>query len=183
MKWMLRTWVFGITLVLGVSTAALVDFLTFEPSPVSLGVYEKLEEVPNAVINGTGVRVSYIGWKVQTSEPYSYSYLEFLVQNDSWEPLSYWGHNSNDMLVDLRNNGKEIELLGRCGTGMRSHILLPGASAVVRVPSFEFRSRPASNDLITAGFALRGPFEDRSTIYWSDPISLSEEFRMAVETR
>lgn len=183
MKWIIRTWIFGITLVLGVSAAAIVDLMTYEPSPVSIEEHEKLKENPDVVINGTGVRVSYVGWKVQTSEPYSYSYLEFLVQNDSWEPLSYWGHNSNDMLVDLRSNGKEIQLLGRCGTGMSSHILLPGASAIVRVPGFEFRSRPASNDQITAGFALRGPFEDRSTIYWSEPISLSEEFRMAIETR
>ena len=87
------------------------------------------------------------------------------------------------MLAELRSNGKEIELLGRCGTGMSSHILLPGASTVVRVPGFEFRSRPASNDRIAAGFSLRGPFEDRSTIYWSEPISLSEEFRMAIVAR
>jgi hypothetical protein len=183
MKWIIRTWVFGISLVLGVSAAALVDLLAFEPSPVSIEEYEKIKEMPNAVINGTGVRVTYMGWKVEASEPYSYSYLEFLVQNDSWEPLSYWGHNSNDMLTELRSNGKEIELMGRCGTGMGSHILLPGASAVVRVPGFEFRSRPAASDLITAGFSLRRPFEDRATIFWSQPILLSEEFRMAIETR
>jgi hypothetical protein len=183
MKWVLRTWVFGGTLVLGLCVAMFVDLITFEPSPVPVEEFASLRDRPDEPINGTGVRVTYVGWEPAKAESYSNPYLKFLVHNDSWEPLTYVGHGPDDMLAELRSNGREIDMMGRCGTGMRSHILLPGASVVVNVRSFEFSSRPGSNDLITAGFSLRRPFEERNNIYWSEPVALSEEFRIGIEIR
>ena len=180
MKWVLRTLVFGIALVVGIACAGLIDTVLYQDRSASVEEISTNGESPRGIVSSTGVRVTYEGWDPGTPE--MQAHLKFRIHNDTWEPLNYRAHTREGLFAQLTLNGKRVEMF-RCGTGMMEYYLMPGDSIVVNVSRYEFSPRPDADDVFTVGFYLRRPFATVSSIYRSDSMTLPEEFRIAIDAR
>ncbi len=173
MKWLIRVLVFALALLLGVVAAriALTSFMAVAENEV----YNF--DRPTAE---TGVRVDYIGMSKNDDGS---QWLQFEIQNGLFQPLSYRAHSSGGLFPNIKVRGEKIDGLGRCGTGLMPYFLLPTSSVVVSVAAYEFTKRPEKNDTIAVGFYLNKTLSGEPQIYWSEPMVLHEDFRLAIRER
>jgi hypothetical protein len=177
MKWLLRTIVFGLTLIGGYWAAIFIDLSAYQAQSISIDGVEDFRRA--ALIADTGVQVTYRGWERGTADfP---THLKVQVRNDSWQPYAYTAFNAGDLVPKISVNGQEVERILDCGTGLGTLYLMPGESAEIKVMVYEFTGRVRQDDTVTVGFYLRRPFDEQYRLYRSEPSGLPAEFLTAID--
>lgn len=191
--------VFAVALVSGVGSAAggayfstsdfMMDRRFWQPVRAARRYLVMLEiELSGPDTNETGiptdrgsVHVTYAGI-CSVSRDGGKVYLKFLIRNDTDQPLAYIGYSANHSFPLLKANGTLLPSAYICSRGTQEFTIPPGRSAEVLVESKEFLSHPQENADISAGFNLRSTPTTESTVHYSEPFTLPEEFWKSIGT-
>jgi hypothetical protein len=177
MKWLAQVSVFSITVAIGV-LAGYISWNGLLPDREITVV-----QCPGnyTLQKPAGVLVTYEGF-AKTDGEFS-QWMRFRIHNGLTQPLEYWAHSTGGLMANIRVNEDEIPGVFRCGTGLRMFYLAPGSSVDVNVSSAEFIERPEKDGMVSIGFNLNGSQDGEAKIYWSDPLVLPDDFRLAIRDR
>ncbi len=110
-------------------------------------------------------------------------YLKFLIHNRTEHPLAYVGYFASHSFPLLKANGNLLPSAFICPRGSREFTIPPGRWAEVLVDREEFLSRPPKDVLVSTGFHLRPVSATESSVHYSEPFQLPEEFRNSIDGR
>jgi hypothetical protein len=128
-----------------------------------------------------GIYVMYAG--IRTGPRRGDVYLRFLIHNGTDHPLGYVGYSANHSFPFLKANGKELPDTNYCWNGSQEYTIPPGRSTEVYVGREEFLIRPSKNARISTGFQLRLASTTGSSVHYSEPFLVPEEFRSSIDGR
>src|SRR5688572_14512496 len=102
MKWIARSFVFAVALMLGASTVSIVSTFNNDPPYPDIGVYDPSLTNSRSAVTPDGVRVMYAGLKRGKGEDPS---LKFIIYNGLDQPITYAGYGPMYPIVEIGING------------------------------------------------------------------------------
>ncbi len=175
MKWIARTLLFTLTLFIGLSAVWFWSSIVFHEfrvtPPISASVPDG-EVITHS--KDTGISIAFAGWEAGATDE-NEPYLNFLIHNGTFQPVSYAAHTPAYISPHLRvNDGEDIPQFS-CGTGIKWFFIMPGTSAMVRIHRSSFGNHLSQKNRFSIGFYLT-PGLGESKMYRSPQFELPQEF-------
>lgn len=180
MWWIGKLAVFSFAMFLGIGAATVIARFEIREMSAELTVDEQANRptASGTALSPTGIHVMYAGWErgAGMAEPY----LKVLIHNGLNGSVAYSAHTPEGPFPELAVNGKPLQMLGRCGTGIKSFYISSGDIAELRLSKYDFLEQIGKNDKITVGYYLKLANADNFKIYTSEPFLLPDEFRESI---
>src|SRR5687768_7325118 len=174
MKWISRSFVFAVALMLGGSAVSIVSMFNGETPYPDISVYDPSLTNSHSAITPDGIKVMYAGWERGKAEG---PYLKFIIYNGLDQPITYAGYGPMYPIVEIGINGY-FDRIWECQNGTEHFNIEPRGLVEVYVDRYEFyEKRPRKTDRTTVEFYLWTAPDGETEIYTSEPFLLPDDFR------